>query len=96
MLAYSAFGYLLRNTRAALATSYAYVNPIVALALGAALAGERVTRADLVGLALVLSAVALVALGSRASAAKAGYRPAPCPSPPASTTLAAAARSRSR
>lgn len=96
MLAYSAFGYLLRNTRAALATSYAYVNPIVALALGAALAGEQVTRADLVGLALVLGAVALVALGSRAPGAKAGYRPDPCPSLPVSTTLAAAARSRSR
>lgn len=66
MLAYSAFGYLLRNARPALATSYAYVNPIMALALGVALAGEQVTRADLVGLALVLAAVALVALGSRA------------------------------
>lgn len=70
MLAYSAFGYLLRNTRTALATSYAYVNPIVALALGAALAGERVTRADLVGLVLVLGAVALVALGSRGERAR--------------------------
>jgi drug/metabolite transporter (DMT)-like permease len=70
MLAYSAFGYLLRNTRPALATSYAYVNPMMALALGVALAGERVTRADLLGLALVLAAVALVALGSRAARAK--------------------------
>jgi drug/metabolite transporter (DMT)-like permease len=96
MLAYSAFGYLLRNTRPALATSYAYVNPIVALALGAALAGERVTRADLAGLALVLGAVAMVALGSRAPGAKAGYRPDAYPSPPASPTLAAAAHSRSR
>lgn len=66
MLAYSAFGYLLRNARPALATSYAYVNPIVALALGAAIAGERVTRVDLAGLLLVLGAVAMVALGSRA------------------------------
>jgi drug/metabolite transporter (DMT)-like permease len=65
MLGYSALGYLLRSARPALATSYAYVNPIVALGLGAALAGERVTHADLGGLALVLTAVALVALGSR-------------------------------
>ena len=65
MLGYSALGYLLRNTRPALATSYAYVNPIVALALGAALAGEQVTRADLAGLGLVLGAVAVMALGSR-------------------------------
>jgi drug/metabolite transporter (DMT)-like permease len=74
MLAYSAFGYLLRNARPALATSYAYVNPIMALALGVVLAGEKVTRADLVGLALVLAAVALVALGSRAARGKALYR----------------------
>src|SRR6185369_10984782 len=64
MVAYSAFGWLLRNARPALATSYAYVNPIVALALGGALAGERFTAADLGGLALVLAAVALVALGA--------------------------------
>lgn len=64
MLAYSAFGYLLRNTRPALATSYAYVNPIIALALGAALGGERVGAADVAGLTLVLSAVALVAMGA--------------------------------
>ncbi len=71
LLAYVAFGYLLRNVRPALATSYAFVNPIVALALGAALAGERFTRADLVGLGLVLCAVSLVALGARRRAARA-------------------------
>lgn len=74
MLGYSALGYLLRNTRPALATSYAYVNPMVALALGVALAGERVTRIDLAGLALVLAAVAMVALGSRAAAVPARAR----------------------
>lgn len=63
LVGYVALGYLLRTVRPALATSYAFVNPIVALALGAALAGERIGAADLAGLALVLSAVALVALG---------------------------------
>jgi drug/metabolite transporter (DMT)-like permease len=63
ILAYSAFGYLLRNARPALATSYAYVNPIVALGLGTLLGGEHVTRTDVAGLTLVLSAVGLVALG---------------------------------
>jgi drug/metabolite transporter (DMT)-like permease len=66
LLAYVAFGYLLRTVRPALATSYAFVNPIVALALGAALAGERFTTADVLGLGLVLAAVSLVALGHRA------------------------------
>lgn len=66
ILGYALLGYLLRTVRPALATSYAFVNPIIALALGAALAGERVTGADLAGLSLVLAAVAMVALGQRA------------------------------
>lgn len=77
MLAYSAFGYLLRNTRPALATSYAYVNPMIALALGGALGGERFAHADFAGLALVLAAVAMVALGSRADKRAAARREAP-------------------
>lgn len=68
LVAYSAFGWLLKNTRPALATSYAYVNPIIALALGAALGGERFERADYLGLLLVLGAVALVAWAQRSSA----------------------------
>ena len=64
LVAYVAFGYLLKNVRPALATSYAFVNPIVALALGAALAKEPVGTTDLASLALVLSAVALIALGA--------------------------------
>jgi drug/metabolite transporter (DMT)-like permease len=66
LLAYSAFGWLLKNVRPALATSYAYVNPIIALALGAALGGEHFQSSDFAGLALVLSAVALVAWAQRA------------------------------
>ena len=80
LLAYVAFGYLLRNVRPALATSYAFVNPIVALALGATLADERITTADVLGLALVLAAVGLVALGGRRRA----------PEPRAPVTLAVA------
>jgi len=66
LLAYSVFGWLLRNARPAIATSYAYVNPIVALALGAALGGERFAPADFAGLGLVLGAVALVGWAQRA------------------------------
>ena len=65
LLAYSAFGWLLKNARPTLATSYAYVNPVVAMALGAALGGERLDRVGGAGLALVLGAVALVSLSQR-------------------------------
>ena len=61
MVAYSALTFLLRTEGAALATSYAFVNPIVALALGAWLGGEHVTRGDFMGVTLVIAAVVVVA-----------------------------------
>jgi drug/metabolite transporter (DMT)-like permease len=61
LVAYSAYQYLLRTVRPALATSYAYVNPVVAVFLGVFLAGERLTPAAALGTALVLLAVVLVA-----------------------------------
>jgi len=65
MVAYSALGYLLKTVRPALATSYAFVNPIVALGLGRLLADEPLRRADIMGLSLVLVAVALISRGKR-------------------------------
>jgi hypothetical protein len=41
LVAYSAFGWVLKNARPALATSYAYVNPVVALLIGTLVGGER-------------------------------------------------------
>lgn len=75
LAAYVAFGFLLRAVRPALATSYAFVNPIVAMALGAGLAGERITRADAGALALVLAAVALIAWAQRTRAPAAPAEP---------------------
>ena len=49
ILAYSAFFYLLRNVRPALASSYAYVNPPIAVLLGWGFAGEQIGRSDFAG-----------------------------------------------
>jgi drug/metabolite transporter (DMT)-like permease len=84
LLAYSAFGWVLKNARPALATSYAYVNPVIALALGVALGGEHFAGSDYAGLGLVLAAVALVALSHRTSPpapARDRELPASTPSP---------------
>lgn len=62
MVAYSAYGYLLRRARPALATSYAYVNPVVAVLLGALVAGERITPIGLLAMLIILIGVALVTL----------------------------------
>src|SRR5256714_8410758 len=63
LVAFSAYGYLLRHVRPALATSYAYVNPMVAVGLGVLLAGERLTPIELVAIAVTLTGVGLVSLG---------------------------------
>jgi len=63
LVAFSAYGYLLRNVRPALATSYAYVNPLVAVGLGVALAGEQITMIGIMAMLTILSGVGLVSLG---------------------------------
>lgn len=65
LVAFSAYNFLLRRVRPALATSYAYVNPAVALAIGAA-AGEPVGPRALGALALILAGVGAVAAVRRA------------------------------
>lgn len=63
LVGFTAFSYLLRNTRPALAMSYAYVNPVVAVVLGTAFGGERLPVRALTAGAAVLGSVALISLG---------------------------------
>lgn len=62
IIGFSAYLYLLRTVRPALATSYAYVNPPVAVLIGALLANERVHALDIVGMAVILGGVAIITL----------------------------------
>ncbi|HEU0001703.1 MAG TPA: drug/metabolite exporter YedA [Ktedonobacteraceae bacterium] len=63
LVGFTAYGFLLRNTRPTLATSYAYVNPLVAVGLGVALAGEHITLAGVLAMFTILSGVVLVTMG---------------------------------
>lgn len=63
IVAFSAYLYLLKRVRPALATSYAYINPMVAVALGVGLAGEHISPVGLVAMLIIVGAVGLVALG---------------------------------
>jgi drug/metabolite transporter (DMT)-like permease len=67
LLGFSAYTYLLANTRPAVATSYAYVNPIIAVVLGVAVGGERLGLTSLAGAGVVLAAVILVGRARRFS-----------------------------
>jgi drug/metabolite transporter (DMT)-like permease len=62
IIGFSAYLYLLRTVRPALATSYAYVNPPVAVLIGALLADERVHALDIVGMTVILGGVAIITL----------------------------------
>lgn len=63
MIAISAYMYLLKQVRPAVATSYAYVNPVVAVLLGITFAGETLSVSEWYALVIIICAVLLVTLG---------------------------------
>ena len=67
LIGFSCFLYLLSHVRPALATSYAYVNPVVAMGLGVWLAGEHVSSLALIALPTILTGVVLVLAGRERS-----------------------------
>ena len=68
MLAFTAYAWLLRNARLSLTTTYAYVNPAVAVFLGAVFLDERLTGRTVAASALIVVGVALVVSGRPAAA----------------------------
>ena len=62
IVAFSAYGFLLRSTRPAIATSYAYVNPVVALFLGVVLGGERAGPMTWAAAAIILAGVVILSI----------------------------------
>jgi drug/metabolite transporter (DMT)-like permease len=60
LIAFSAYLYVLKHARPALATSYAYVNPPIAVLFGVILLGEKVGPYDLGGMAIILLGVAII------------------------------------
>lgn len=65
IVGYSAFVWLVKHVRPALATSYAYVNPPIALLLGVWLLGEPLSPHTLVAMLLILASIGIVTLGKR-------------------------------
>jgi drug/metabolite transporter (DMT)-like permease len=59
LVAFTAYAWLLRNARPAVATSYAYVNPILAVLVGAALYNESLGWTTAVANVLIVGAVVL-------------------------------------
>lgn len=60
ILAYSAYVWLLKVRPATEVATHAYVNPVVAVIIGAGFGGEQVTAVQLLGLFVILASVMLV------------------------------------
>lgn len=65
IVGFSAYVWLLRASTPAAVSTYAYVNPVVAVLLGWLLAGEELTVRMLVAAAVIVSGVALITLAPR-------------------------------
>ena len=79
IVAFSAYGWLLRVARTSLVATYAYVNPIVAVALGWAFLGEEVSPRTLIAGGVIVTSVALIVSSRRSTAST--RDPAPLPAP---------------
>ncbi|HEC5270214.1 TPA: drug/metabolite exporter YedA [Salmonella enterica] len=75
IIAINAYMYLIRNVSPALATSYAYVNPVVAVLLGTGLGGEMLSPVEWAALGVIVFAVVLVTLGKYLLPARAVVTP---------------------
>ena len=60
LVAYTAYSWLLKNASPSTISTYAYVNPAVAVFLGWAIAGESMTGQMLFGAAIIVASVALI------------------------------------
>lgn len=60
LVAYSAYTWLLRTTPLSLTSTYAYVNPVVAVFLGWAFNGEHLTPLTMIAAAVIVAAVCVI------------------------------------
>ncbi|MEU4472518.1 EamA family transporter [Micromonospora sp. NPDC023888] len=79
LVAFTAYVWLLHNAPISLVSTYAYVNPAVAVALGALLVAEPITAQVLLGGAVIVAGVALVVSTERPRRAGAAARSGAAP-----------------
>ena len=80
IIAFTSYVYLLKNTTPARASTYAYVNPVIAVFLGWALGGEELTSRALLSAAFIIAAV--VTITRHQATSHTGEFPVEPPGPP--------------
>ncbi|MPR32210.1 EamA family transporter [Salmonirosea aquatica] len=65
LIGFSSFAWLARNAPPQLLSTYAYVNPVVAMLLGWAFAGEVLTSQSLLSATIIVAGVVLISIGKK-------------------------------
>lgn len=65
LAAFTAYAWLLQHVPISRVSTYAYVNPVIAVALGWAVLSERIAATTLVGAAVIIAAVAFIVRSTR-------------------------------
>ncbi len=63
LIAFSAYAWLLKNVKLSVVSTYAFVNPVVAVGLGSLFLGEQITETTLLAGASIVGAVVLIVTG---------------------------------
>ena len=88
VVAFTTFGWMLRGAPLPLVTTYAYVNPVVAVILGALILGEAIEPRTVLAGGIIVGAVALIVTARGRLAPATGTRAAPTTPPAPSSTRA--------
>ena len=80
LVGYSSYVWLLHHVAAAKVSSHAYVNPLIAVVVGAALAGERIYSTTIIAALLILVSVFFI-VAERATVSTPREMPQPSPRP---------------
>ena len=70
IVSFTAYVWLIAHEPATRVASYAYVNPVIALLVGAVLAGERLSSLQMIGALLVVAGVFATLTGKQVAPAK--------------------------
>ena len=81
LVAYSAYLWLLKSAPTSIVSTYAFVNPAIAVGLGAAFLGEPLSLRVLAASAAIVASVALIVAGRERRAPAPVRAPAPLPEP---------------
>lgn len=82
LVAFSAYTWLLQNVQTSIVSTYAYVNPVVAVLLGWAMLDEVITARTLLASGIIVVAVAMIVTARTPAQAELEEVPSPADAPP--------------